>query len=153
MLFGFTYLHHPDQPLAHSSVSSYQRLYSPASNKVHSCTSSLSATFSSRYRPVDRGAQQLGPLTAFQIQQQAAQGHDFTRRLGKFASWRDLFCRFSHQTLKCWQTYCRCRLYRYILGYSFTYWYQSVLFCFFVNVKFTRKARWWQQKQHNQQTE
>lgn len=44
LVIGFTYLHHPEQPLAHSSVSSYQRLYSPASNKVHSCTSSLSAT-------------------------------------------------------------------------------------------------------------
>lgn len=44
VLFRFTYLYHPDQPLAHSSVSSYQRLYSPASNKVHSCTGSLLAT-------------------------------------------------------------------------------------------------------------
>lgn len=49
-LSGFTYLHHSEQPLAHSSVSCYQRLYSPASNKVHSCTSSLSATCSSMFR-------------------------------------------------------------------------------------------------------
>lgn len=31
-LFVFTYLRHLEQPLAHSSVSCYQRLYSPASN-------------------------------------------------------------------------------------------------------------------------
>lgn len=44
VIIEFTYLLHPEQPLAHSSVSSYQRLYSPASNKVHTRTRSLSAT-------------------------------------------------------------------------------------------------------------
>lgn len=109
---GFTYLHHPDQPLAHSSVSSYQRLYSPASNKVHSCTSSLSATFSSRYRPVDRGAQQLGQLTgpaAFQVQQQAAKAHNFTQHLEKVRAGRIHFVTH-HQTLQ--ETHCHYSQYR-----------------------------------------
>lgn len=35
LLFGFTYLQPPEQPLAPSSVSSYQRLYSPASKYIH----------------------------------------------------------------------------------------------------------------------
>lgn len=71
VIIGFTYLHHPEQPLAHSSVSSYQRLYSPASNKVHTRTSSLSATIAAAGTGWDRGAQQLGQTTgipAFQIQ-------------------------------------------------------------------------------------
>lgn len=82
VIIGFTYLHHPEQPLAHSSVSSYQRLYSPASNKVHTRTSSLSATIAAAGTGWDRGARQLGQTTgipAFQIQQQAAKAHKYMR--------------------------------------------------------------------------
>lgn len=70
VIVGFTYLRHTEQPLAHSSVSSYQRLYSPASNKVHTRTS----------QPA--GAQQLGQITAitaFQIQEQAAKALGYMR--------------------------------------------------------------------------
>lgn len=73
VIIEFTYLHHTEQPLAHSSVSSYQSLYHQLQTKyIHVRAACQPA-----------GAQQLGQITAikvaFQIQEQAAKAHGYTR--------------------------------------------------------------------------
>lgn len=71
VIIEFTYLLQPEQPLAHSSVSSYQTLFTSFKQSAYTYKKPVSHNSSSRYRLVHRGARQLGQITGitlFQIQ-------------------------------------------------------------------------------------